>query len=85
MCDARRHDPLLMTRCCCPCPPLSTRPAGTVIPAQDSVYAAFNLAAFKQQRGGQGLFVVGPVSGQPLGATASVQLLDAGGASVAST
>lgn len=59
--------------------------AGTVIPAQDSVYAAANVAAFKQARGGQGFFVVGPFSGQLLGTAASVQLVKPDGTVVAST
>jgi hypothetical protein len=59
--------------------------AGTVIPAQDSVHAAVDVGAFKAARGGQGLFVVGPLKGQLLGPAASVQLLDESGTRVAST
>ncbi|KAL4425868.1 hypothetical protein ABPG75_009884 [Micractinium tetrahymenae] len=58
---------------------------GTVIPAQDSVYAAASVAAFKQARGGQGFFAVGPYSGQLLGAAASVQLVKPDGTVLAST
>jgi hypothetical protein len=36
---------------------------GTVIPASDSVYVAGDVAGFKSRQGGQGLFVVGPLSG----------------------
>lgn len=67
---------------------LSVPPApasGTVIPARDSVYAAVDVGGFKAARGGQGLFVVGPLKGQLLGPAASVQLLDESGATVAST
>ena len=47
---------------------------GTVIPAKDSIYvAASSVAAFKSRgsapSGGQGLFVVGPLSGTPTGST----------------
>ncbi|KAH7617481.1 hypothetical protein NADE_007259 [Nannochloris sp. 'desiccata'] len=47
---------------------------GTVIPPQDSVYvAATSVKTFKQRgsgpRGGQGLFVVGPLNGTPDGST----------------
>lgn len=47
---------------------------GTVVPAGDSVYvAAGSVGAFKARssgpRGGQGLFVVGPLSGTPDGST----------------
>lgn len=49
------------------------------------MHAAPSVAAFKQARGGQGLFVVGPAVGQLLGAAASVQLLDDSGSTVAST
>ncbi|KAL4445750.1 hypothetical protein ABPG77_008949 [Micractinium sp. CCAP 211/92] len=58
---------------------------GTVIPAQDSVYAAANVASFNQARGGQGFFVVGPFSGQLLGSAASVQLVKPDGTVVASS
>ena len=71
-----------------PCRPPRTA-AGTVIPPQDSLYAAVDVGAFKRRpaapAGGQGAFVVGPLSGQLLGAAAAVQLVDAGGAVVAST
>lgn len=53
--------------------------AGTVIPPQDSVHAAAGVGAFKQRAGGQGLFVVGPFTGQLLGAAAAVQLVDGAG------
>ena len=60
-----------------------------MIPAQDSVFVASSIAAFKQRssgpRGGQGLFVVGPLAGQLLGAAASVQLVSPAGAVVDST
>lgn len=62
--------------------PLQT---GTVIPPQDSVHAAAGVGAFKQRAGGQGLFVVGPFSGQLLGAAAAVQLADDAGNVVVST
>ena len=68
-----------------PCPP----PAGTVIPAQDSVYAAASVGGFKQRTSppssSQGAFMVGPLSGQPLGSAASVQLVNRAGTVVAST
>lgn len=47
---------------------------GTVIPPRDSVYvAATSVKVFKQRgsspKGGQGLFVVGPLNGTPDGST----------------
>lgn len=64
-------------------------PTGTVIPAQDSMFSAASVGAFKQRTaaptGGQGAFVVGPLSGQLLGAAASVQLVNTAGTVVAST
>ncbi|GAB4823908.1 hypothetical protein N2152v2_010954 [Parachlorella kessleri] len=62
---------------------------GTVIPAQDSVYVAADINAFKQRssspKGGEGKFVVGPFAGQLLGAGASVTLADPQGQTVATT
>lgn len=68
-----------------PGPALPHGATGTVIPAQDSVFAAANVGAFIKARGGQGLFVVGPFSGQLLGSAASVQLAKPDGTVVAST
>ena len=60
-----------------------------MIPAQDAVFVASSIAAFKQRssgpRGGQGLFVVGPLAGQLLGAAASVQLVGPDGTVMAGT
>lgn len=49
------------------------------------MFAAANVGAFIKARGGQGLFVVGPFSGQLLGSAASVQLAKPDGTVVAST
>jgi hypothetical protein len=62
---------------------------GTVIPAQDSLYAAASVGQFKQRStpptGGQGALVVGNLQGQLLGAAASVQLLTPSGVVAART
>lgn len=75
--------------CCDPRPLPHALPSrartGTVIPAQDSVFAAASVGDFKQQMGGQGFFVVGPLAGQLLGAAASVQLVNPAGTVVASS
>ena len=69
--------------------PTHPQPAGTVIPAQDSLYAAVSVGEFKKRSaaptGGQGAFVVGPLQGQLLGAAASVQLVNAAGVVLART
>lgn len=52
---------------------------GTVIPALDSVYVAANsIVAFRQQNGGQGRFVVGPLgSDVPAGGPAAFTITPA--------
>lgn len=51
--------------------------SGTVIPPGDSVYVAKNIQAFKNANGGQGLFVVGPFSGDVNGGASDITISSA--------
>ena len=68
-----------------PPPPCS----GTVIPANDSIFAAVDVGAFLKRtvspKAGEGAFVVGNLDGRLLGVGASVQLVDGRGTILAST